>query len=53
MASNVSKGGKTASVSARIPVEVAQKLQAEAEAQDRTVSWVVSKILQQWAEKKE
>lgn len=52
MASNVSKGGQTASVSARIPVEVAQKLQAEADAQERSVSWMVSKILQQWAEKK-
>lgn len=52
MASNVSKEGKTASVSARIPVEVAHKLHAESEARERSVSWMVSKILQQWAENK-
>lgn len=49
MAANESKDGQTVSVSTRIPKDLAAQLQAVADKNDRSLSWVIAWVLKKWA----
>lgn len=47
------KDGSTTQVSCRIPKEISDALTQKAQEQERSLSWVVSKILQKWYEEEQ